>query len=199
VVVLMPDSPTREVTILLHAWENGDEEALKRLTVLVYEELHRLAKRFMARETPGHTLQTTGLINETYLRLVDLKNVSWQNRAHFFAICARMMRRILTDFARSSNSMKRGGEVDHITFDEALFITPNLPTYLVSLDDALNRLAEKDPRKCQVVELRFFGGLSVDETAEVLKISNETVHRDWTFAKGWLLREMVREHRLEHC
>jgi len=195
----MPDSPTREVTILLHAWENGDEEALKRLTVLVYEELHRLAKRFMARETPGHTLQTTGLINETYLRLVDLKNVSWQNRAHFFAICARMMRRILTDFARSSNSMKRGGEVDHITFDEALFITPNLPTYLVSLDDALNRLAEKDPRKCQVVELRFFGGLSVDETAEVLKISNETVHRDWTFAKGWLLREMVREHRLEHC
>jgi RNA polymerase sigma-70 factor (ECF subfamily) len=195
----MADSPTREVTVLLHAWEKGDEDALKRLTALVYEELHRLAKRFMAREAHGHTLQTTALINETYVRLVDLKNVNWQNRAHFFAICARMMRRILTDFARSSNSLKRGGEVDHITFDEALFISPNLPTYLVSLDDALNRLAEKDARKCQVVELRFFGGLSVDETAEVLKISNETVHRDWTFAKGWLLREMVREHRPEHC
>jgi RNA polymerase sigma-70 factor (ECF subfamily) len=194
----MSDRPTREVTILLHAWENGDEEALKRLTILVYEELHRLAKRFMARETPGHTLQTTGLINETYLRLVDLKNVSWQNRAHFFAICARMMRRILTDFARSSHSQKRGGQAKHVTFDEALLISPNLPTYLVSLDDALNRLAEKDARKCQVVELRFFGGLSVDETAEVLKISNETVQRDWTFAKGWLLREMVREHRPEH-
>jgi RNA polymerase sigma factor (TIGR02999 family) len=194
----MSDRPTREVTILLHAWENGDEEALKRPTILVYEELHRLAKRFMARETPGHTLQTTGLINETYLRLVDLKNVSWQNRAHFFAICARMMRRILTDFARSSHSQKRGGQAKHVTFDEALLISPNLPTYLVSLDDALNRLAEKDARKCQVVELRFFGGLSVDETAEVLKISNETVQRDWTFAKGWLLREMVREHRPEH-
>jgi RNA polymerase sigma-70 factor (ECF subfamily) len=190
----MSDSPTREVTLLLHAWENGDEEALKRLTVLVYEELHRLAKRFMARETRGHTLQTTALINETYVRLVDLKNVSWQNRAHFFAICARMMRRILTDFARASRSQKRGGEAEHITFDEALFISPNLPTYLVALDDALNKLAEKDARKSQVVELRFFGGLTVDETAEILKISNETVHRDWTFAKGWLLREMVHEH-----
>jgi RNA polymerase sigma factor (TIGR02999 family) len=191
----MSDSPTREVTILLHAWENGDEEALKRLTVLVYEELHRLAKRFMARETPGHALQTTALINETYLRLVDLKNVSWQNRAHFFAICARMMRRILTDFARSSHSLKRGGQAQHITFDEALFITPNLPTYLVALDDALSKLAEKDARKSQVVELRFYGGLTVDETAEILKISNETVHRDWSFAKGWLLREMVHERR----
>jgi RNA polymerase sigma factor (TIGR02999 family) len=194
----MAGSPTREVTLLLHAWEQGDEEALKRLTVLVYEELHRLAKRFMARESRGHTLQTTALINETYVRLVDLKKVSWQNRAHFFAICARMMRRILTDFARASHSQKRGGEAEHITFDEALFISPNLPTYLVALDEALNRLAEKDTRKSQVVELRFFGGLTVEETAEILKISNETVHRDWSFAKGWLLREMVHEHGPEH-
>lgn len=191
----MPDKATREVTLLLHAWEKGDEEALNRLTALVYEELHRLAKRYMARETPGHTLQTTALINETYVRLVDLKDVNWQNRAHFFAVCARMMRRILTDFARSSNSLKRGGEASHITFDEALFISPNLPTYLVALDQALTRLAELDARKCQVVELRFFGGLSVRETAEVLKISDETVHRDWSLAKGWLLREMVQEHR----
>ena len=194
----MADSPTREVMLLLHAWEQGDEEALKRLTVLVYEELHRLAKRFMARESRGHTLQTTALINETYVRLVDLKNVSWQNRAHFFAICAGMMRRILTDFARASHSQKRGGEAEHITFDEALFISPNLPGYLVALDEALNKLAEKDARKSQVVELRFFGGLTVEETAEILKISNETVHRDWTFAKGWLLREMVHEHGQEH-
>jgi RNA polymerase sigma factor (TIGR02999 family) len=191
----MADTPTREVTLLLHAWEKGDEEALKKLTALVYEELHRLAKRFMARETVGHTLQTTALINETYMRLVDLKNVNWQNRAHFFAICARMMRRILTDFARSNRSLKRGGQGSHITFDEALFVSPDLPSYLVELDEALNRLAEMDARKSQVVELRFFGGLSVDETAEVLKVSNETVNRDWNFAKGWLLREMVQDHR----
>jgi RNA polymerase sigma factor (TIGR02999 family) len=191
----MADTPTREVTLLLHAWEKGDEEALKKLTALVYEELHRLAKRFMARETVGHTLQTTALINETYMRLVDLKNVNWQNRAHFFAICARMMRRILTDFARSNRSLKRGGKDSHLTFDEALFVSPNLPSYLVELDEALNRLAGMDARKSQVVELRFFGGLSVDETAEVLKVSSETVNRDWSFAKGWLLREMIQDHR----
>lgn len=191
----MATSPTREVTLLLHAWEKGDEDALKRLTALVYEELHRLAKRYMAREMPGHTLQTTALINEAYVRLVDLKNVNWHNRAHFFAICARMMRQILTDFARSRHSLKRGGDAVHITFDEALFISSDLPSYLVALDEALKKLSEKDARKCQVVELRFFGGLSVDETAEVLKISNETVNRDWTFAKGWLLREMIQERR----
>lgn len=155
----MSGSPTRDVTLLLHAWEKGDEEAPKRLTVLVYEELHRLAKRFMAREKHGHTVQTTARIKETYLRLVDLNNVRGQNCAHFFAICARMMRPILTDFATGSHPQKRGGEAEHVTFDKVLFISSNFPTYLVTLDDALNRLAEKYARKLQVVELRFYGGI----------------------------------------
>lgn len=181
-----------DITQLLRAWGDGDEEALRRLTPLVHSELHRAAHRYMARERPGHTLQTTALVNEVYLRLVDVKKASWQNRAHFFAICARTMRRILIDFARARQYQKRGGEAIHISLDKALRIARQPVVDLVALDDALNRLASLDPRKSQVVELRFFGGLSVEETAEVLKISPETVMRDWKMAKAWLARELSR-------
>jgi RNA polymerase sigma-70 factor, ECF subfamily len=175
-----------EVTQLLRAWGQGDEAALARLVPLVEAELHRLAHRYMSREKPGHTLQTTALVNEVYLRLVDIAQVSWQDRAHFFAISARMMRRILTDFARSRNYQKYGGAAVHVTFDEALAVSEKQDAEIVAIDEALVALAAVDPRKSQVVELRFFGGLSVEETAEVLKISEKTVKRDWRFAKAWL-------------
>src|SRR5215471_12260272 len=172
-------SPSHEITGLLLAWSQGDSCALEKLTPLVYEELHRTARRYMAREQPDHTLQTTALINEVYLRLVDLTGVEWHDRAHFFALCAGMMRRILIDFARSRNYQKRGGAARQISFDEALFVTQEPPADIVALDEALNGLAIVDRRKSQVVELRFFGGLSVEETAAVLKVSDETVKRDW--------------------
>jgi RNA polymerase sigma factor (TIGR02999 family) len=147
----------------------------------------------MSRERPGQTLQTTALVNEVYLRLIDSQQVTWQNRAHFFAISARMMRRILTDFARSRNYLKRGGGAVHVSWDEALFVSEEPDSDIVAIDDALRRLAAVDARKSQVVELRFFGGLSVEETAEVLKVSQETVMRDWKFAKAWLMRDLSGE------
>ena len=186
---MVTPSPS-EVTGLLRAWGRGDEEALHKLMPLVYDQLHAVAHRYMAGERTGHTLQTTALINETYLRLVDIRHVEWQDRAHFFAICAQLMRRILVDFARSRGYQKRGGAALHVNFDEALLITARPDANLVALDDALNRLALVDERKSKVVELRFFGGLGVEETAEVMKVSADTVMRDWKLAKVWLLREL---------
>lgn len=189
----MPQTAQHEITQLLRAWGNGDEEALEALMPLVYQELHRRARRYMAREQSAKTLQTTALINEVYLRLVDFKQMSWNDRAHFFAVCARLMRRILTDFARARHYGKRGGDARRVSFDEALVVQREPSAEFVALDDALNSLAAVDPRKSQVVELRFFGGLSVEETAEVLKVSPETVMRDWRLAKVWLLRELSKE------
>ena len=185
-------SASHDVTGLLQAWGRGDEEALQKLMPVVYEQLHVAARRFMAGERPGHTLQTTALIHETYLRLVDIRQVKWQDRAHFLAICAQLMRRILTDFARSRGYQKRGGAAPHVNFDEVLLLTTQPDANLVALDDALNRLAEVDERKSKVVELRFFGGLGVKETAEAMKVSAGTVMRDWKLAKAWLLRELRR-------
>jgi RNA polymerase sigma factor (TIGR02999 family) len=181
---------SHEVTGLLQAWSAGDEEALQKLTPLVYQELHRAARRYMAGERSSHTLQATALINEVYLRLIDGRRMDWQNRAHFFAVCAQLMRRILTDFARSRRYQKRGGGAQHLPFDEALWVTSQPNTDMVALDDALKRLALVDQRKSRVVELRFFGGLDVKQIAEVLKVSNETVMRDWKLAKVWLLRDL---------
>lgn len=189
-----PDGPSKvELTQLLRAWGEGDGGALERLTPVVENELHRLAHRYMSREKPGHTLQTTALVNEVYLRLVDVHQVTWQDRAHFFAISAKMMRRILTDFARARLYQKRGGEAVQVSWDEALAISPGRDVDLVALDAALVDLAALDPRKSQVVELRFFTGLNVEETAEALKISPETVKRDWKFAKSWLHRALSGE------
>jgi len=186
----MATPSAHEVTQLLHAWSSGDQRALEKLTPLVYAELHRRARYYVAREKPGHMIQTTALINEVYLRLIDSRGATWQDRAHFLAVCARMMRRILTDFARARQYQKRGGAAQQVPFDEHLYVSGEPPSDLVALDDALNGLAAVDQRKSQVVELRFFGGMSVQETAEVLKVSEETVKRDWRLAKLWLLREM---------
>ena len=179
-----------DVTGLLRAWSSGDESALERLVPLVYDELRRLARRYMAGERSGHTLQTTALVNEAYLRLVDARSVRWQNRTHFFAISAQLMRRILVDYARSRQTHKRGGDTIHVDLDEASTVASDRAPDLVALDDALKELASFDERKARVVELRFFGGLSVEETAEVLKVSADTVLRDWRLAKAWLLREI---------
>jgi RNA polymerase sigma-70 factor, ECF subfamily len=178
-----------EVSTLLRAWSEGDQGALDLLTPIVYDELHRLARRYMKGERPGHSLQTTALVNEAYMRLVDYKRMQWQNRAHFFAVSAQLMRRILVDHARRHN-VKRGGGVKHVPLEEASQIGGGQEADLVALDDAMNALARLDPRKVQVVEMRFFGGLSVEETAEVLKVSPVTVMRDWSTAKAWLYREM---------
>ncbi len=186
-----------EVTQLLVAWSNGDQSALDRLVPLVHDELRRLAHRYMGREHSGHTLQTTALVNEAYLRLIDAGNVRWQNRAHFFAISANLMRRILVDYARVRNYVKRGGEAHHVSLEEAAIFSEECAPDLVALDDALQSLAAIDPRKSRVVELRFFGGLSVGETAEVLKVSPDTVKRDWRLAKSWLLRELSGEESNE--
>jgi RNA polymerase sigma factor (TIGR02999 family) len=191
----MGTSPVRNITQLLRAWGAGDEYALEQLTPLVYDELRKAAKRHMSRERDGHTLQTTALINEVYLRLVDLDGVGWQDRAHFFAICARLMRRILTDYARSRSYLKRGGDAQRVTLDEALMVSADPSLDLVVLEGALHKLGATDSRKSSVVELRFFGGLSVKETAEVLRVSTDTVTRDWNLAKAWLLREMDGEPR----
>jgi RNA polymerase sigma factor (TIGR02999 family) len=186
----MNDRADHNVTELLTAWSGGDEAALEKLVPLVYQELHRTAHRFMVRERSGHTLQTTALINEVYTRLVDLQGMSWQNRNHFFGICANLMRRVLTDFARSRRFHKRGGNAIHVAFDEAMFGGLERAAGIVALDDALTALAAIDGRKSRVVELRFFGGLSVEETAQVLNVSPETVMRDWRLAKVWLFREL---------
>jgi RNA polymerase sigma factor (TIGR02999 family) len=186
----MPTPSPQDVTQLLLAWSQGEQTALQKLTPLVYRELHRLARRYMGRERPDHTLQTTALVNEAYLRLVDCSRVRWQNRAHFLAISAQLMRRVLVDMARSRHYQKREGEAQKVSLDEALEVSQKRRADLVVLDDALNSLAAIDPRKSQVVELRFFGGLSAEETAEVLKVSPDTVLRDWKLSKVWLLREM---------
>lgn len=190
-------SPPSEVTQLLLAWSDGDNSALEKLIPLVYDELRRLARRYMVRERSGHTLQTTALVNEAYLRMVDLKEVQWQNRAHFFAVSAQLMRHILVDFARSRGYKKRGGGTVQIPIDDALDVSTDHPSDLIALDDALNSLAEIDARKSKVVELKFFGGLSVEETAHVLKVSPETVMRDWKMAKVWLLREISGEKKVD--
>jgi len=186
----MAASLTHEVTHLLKAWTAGDQQALERLTPLVYRQLHRVAQRCMAGERPGHTLQTTALVNEVYLRLVDCEQINWQDRAHFFAVSAQLMRRILIDFARARGYQKRGGGAPHMSLDEAPSVCHEPDANLVALDDALKALAAVDGRKSKVVELRFFGGLSVEETAEVLRVSADTVVRDWRLAKVWLLREL---------
>ena len=184
-----------EVTQLLKAWSEGDDAALEQLTPVVENELHRIAHRCMAREKPGHILQSAALVNEVYLRLVDIQSVSWQDRTHFFAMCARLMRRILTDYARSQNSLKRGGGAVHLSLDEDLLVTSEKQADIISLDEALTQFALTYPRQSQVVELRFFGGLEVEEVAETLKISAVTVRRDWKFAKAWLLRAISGEVR----
>jgi RNA polymerase sigma-70 factor (ECF subfamily) len=185
----MTPSP-QEVTALLLAWNQGDSAAFDALVPLVYGELHRLAQRALRHERPGHTLQTTALVNEAYLRLIDAKRVRWQDRAHFFAISAQLMRRILVDLARTRHRAKRGGHARQVTLDEALVVSDGRDLDLVALDEALERLASVDPRKSRVVELRFFAGLSVEETAEVLGVSGDTVMRDWKLAKIWLVREL---------
>lgn len=188
------DDPAKAgVTELLRAWGDGDDQALEKLAPLVEQELHRLAHKYMRREGPGKTLQTTALVNEVYLRLIDIQQVSWQNRAHFFAVSAKMMRRILTDFARSRQYLKRGGGAIQVSWDEALYVSQDQDADIVAIDEALNQLALLDARKAEVVELRFFGGLSVEETSEVLKISEQTVLRDWKFAKSWLMRALSEE------
>lgn len=186
----MATSSQEQVTGLLLAWRQGDESALEQLVPLVYGELHRLAHRYLGGERAGHMLQTTALVNEAYLRLVDSRRVQWQNRAHFFAVSAQLMRRVLVDFARSRNYQKRGGDAVQISLHEELAGSTERGADLVALDDALNAMAKTDERASRVVELRFFGGLSIEETADVLKISPETVKRDWTWAKAWLLREL---------
>jgi RNA polymerase sigma-70 factor, ECF subfamily len=191
-----PDS--LEITVLLKAWGGGDQAALDRLVPLVYAELHRMARRHMRNERAGNTLQTTALVNQAYLRLVDAKNAGWNNRMHFFAVSAQVMRRILVDAARARASGKRGGQLkraDHstaINLDEIPDLGSKRAEELTALDDALNALAQFDARKAKVIELRFFGGLSVDETAEVLRISPQSVMRDWKLAKAWLMRELSR-------
>jgi RNA polymerase sigma factor (TIGR02999 family) len=179
-----------DVSALLQAWNAGDAAALDQLTPIVYDELRRLARHYMKHERDGHSLQTTALVNEAYLRLIDVSHVDWQNRAHFLAVSARLMRRILVDHARSRNYEKRGGGVQPVSFDEELVVALEPAQHLVALHDALTALAKVDRRKSQVVELRFFGGLSVEETAEALHVSTDTVTRDWKFAKVWLLREL---------
>jgi RNA polymerase sigma-70 factor (ECF subfamily) len=183
------DPVAGDVSRLLRAWTGGDQTALESLTPIVYEELHRLARRSMRRERPGHSLQATALVNEAYMRLADYKRMQWQDRAHFFAVSAQLMRRILVDYARKHN-LKRGGGVHHFSLDEAAAVAGGGATDMAALDDAMNTLARLDARKVQVVEMRFFGGLSVEETAEVLKVSPVTVMRDWSTAKAWLYREL---------
>jgi len=189
----MAAPPLQDVTQLLRAWNNGEQEALDQLIPLVYHELHRLAHRYMGRERSAHTLQSTALVHEAYERLISLKDVDWKNRAHFFAVSAQVMRRILVDYARSRRYSKRGGEWRQVPLNEAVAVFRDHRTDIVALDDALQALAGIDPRKNRVVEMRFFGGLSIKETAEVLNVSEETVLRDWRLAKVWLLRQLSRE------
>ena len=183
-------SGSQQITQLLLAWGNGDERALEDLMPLVYDELRKVAARHLRRMRPGQTLQTTDLVNEAYLRLIDASQVRWQNRAHFFAVSAQLMRRILVDFARRRQYLKRGGGAQQVSLDEGLAIAPERGADLMALDDALGRLAELNARQAQVVELRYFGGLTEEETAEALKVSLRTVQRDWNLARLWLYREL---------
>ena len=178
------------VTQMLHDWSHGDQEVLDKLVPVVYEELRRQAARYLKRERPGHTLQTTALIHEAYIRLIDQKNVHWQNRAHFYAISAKLMRRILVDHARSRQAAKRGGSDIKLPLEEAMSAPEGREVDIVALDEALERLAAIDPQQSRVVELKFFSGMSVEETAEVLGVSTRTVKRDWNVAKAWLRREI---------
>ncbi|MBI1760326.1 MAG: sigma-70 family RNA polymerase sigma factor [Acidobacteria bacterium] len=191
----MATPPSQAVTELLLAWNSGDESALEKLMPLVYDELHRLAHRYLGGERAGHMLQTTALVNEAYLRLIDASRVQWQNRAHFFAVSAQLMRRVLVDFARARQYQKRGGGAQQVSLEEALVVSNERGAELIALDDALQTLAAADERASKVVELRFFGGFSIEETAEVLRVSPETVKRDWQWAKVWLLRELSNESR----
>ena len=186
----MTSSPAAEITGLLVDWSNGDRAALDKLLPLVEQELHRLAHTYMRRENRDHTLQTTALVNEAYLKLIDQKKTHWQNRAHFFAIAAKIMRRILLNYARDQRRQKRGGNALQVSLSEATTFTLDRPEELIALDEALERLAAVDERKSHVVELKYFGGLETDEIAEVLKVSSITVLRDWRFAKAWLFREI---------
>ena len=179
-----------EITGLLRAWRDGDQEALDRLAAVVYDELRRIARRYMRNERDGHTLQATALVNEVYLRLVDVKNVDWQHRAQFFAISAQMMRRILVDAARARRSGKRGGGADKVNIDEVAVLSPGPGNSIVALDTALEDFAKHAPRQAKVVELRYFGGLTVEEIAEVMITSTRSVERDWQFARSWLMREL---------
>jgi RNA polymerase sigma-70 factor, ECF subfamily len=188
----MTISSSKEVTQLLFDWGNGDQAALDKLVPIVYEELRRMAGRYMRRQNPDHTLQTSALVNEAYLRLIDQKNVQWQNRAHFFGIAAQLMRRVLIDHVRSHHYAKRGGDAVKVSLDEAAIMDQSRSPDLIALDDALNSLAAIDPQQSRIVELRFFGGLTIEETAEVLGISHATVERDWSVARAWLRREMER-------
>jgi RNA polymerase sigma factor (TIGR02999 family) len=194
---MVGDGPgaSHAITRLLVDWRNGDEAALEQLIPLVHEELRRVARRHMAHERAGHTLQATALVNEAYVRLIDIKQVNWQDRAHFFAMSSRLMRRILVDFARSKAYQKRGGGAQKVSLDEALIVSTEPAQDLLALDEALTALAAFDARKAQVVEMRFFGGLSVEETAEALNVSVDTVMRDWKLAKAWLLRELKEDRR----
>jgi len=184
--------PRSDATDLLLAWSSGDESAFDKLVPLVYQELRALAQRYMRHERSDHTLQATALVNEAYVRLIDVNRIQWQNRAHFLAVAAQTMRRILVEFARHRRRQKRGGDVVRVTIDDALEVAQDKEPDLVALSDALSALATFDPRMSQAVELRFFGGLTVQEAAEVLKVSPETVMRDWKTAKAWLLRELSR-------
>ena len=179
-----------QVTVLLRKWSEGDDSALEQLTPLVYDELHRLAHQHMRRENAGHVLQTSALINEAYLRLVDQPRIQWESRAHFFGIAARLMRRILVDDARKRNSAKRGGSLIQVPLDEVDYLAQQQAANVVAVDEALQMLEAIDARQSQIVELRFFGGLSIDETANLLRVSPGTVMRDWTFARAWLRNQM---------
>ncbi len=185
----MPRSP-QDITKLLQDWSDGDKAALDRLMPLVDHELRRMAHQYMRHEKPGHMLQTSALVNEAYLKLIDQKEVHWENRAHFFGIAAQLMRRILVDYARKQHNRKRGGDARRVSLSEAMFASRDQAANVMALDDALKTLAKLDSRQSQIVELRFFGGLSIEETAEVLKISAGTVMREWTFARAWLKQEM---------
>ena len=186
----MAATSPHQISKLLLAWSEGEEGAYEQLVPLVYEELHRLAKRYMEKERYGHTLQTSALVNEAYLRLVGVKDVRWQNRVHFFAVSARIMRRILVDFARARQELKRGGNARQVSLDEALLISPQPSTDLLALDEALKRLLALHQRQAEVVEMRYFGGLTEEEVAEVLKVSLRTVQQDWRLARLWLYREL---------
>ena len=184
-------SSVQRVTQLLIAWADGDQSAHDELMPLVYEELRRLAHHYISRERPGHTLQTSALVHEAYVRLVDQETIQWQGRAHFFGIASRLMRQVLVDYARKRKYLKRGGDALRVSLDEVMAVSEERAAEVVALDDALKSLAEIDSRQSQIVELRFFGGLSIEETAEILSVSRGTVMRDWTLAKAWLRREMT--------
>jgi len=191
----MSDAPTHQITAWLTNWSNGDRSALEKLTPLVYRELHRLAQAYMRGERAGHPLQTTALVNEAYVRLIEADRQDFQNRAHFYAVAAKLMRHILVDFARTRDRIKRGGALEQVSLDEAFVITADHTSELLDLDDALTTLSKLDERQSQVVELRFFGGLTEPEIAEVLKVSERTIQSDWRLARSWLLRELSGEKR----